>query len=151
VKRDDKKIFSEKIFRNEKVEELINEKNYSDALVILLRNQKLDWPLLEKGYSQIQNVRTKSFNFDGYSIDAQHNPGRIKSSSADVTEEAVKNRECFLCVENLPVEQKGINYRDEYLILCNPYPVFFEHFTLTFNRHFPQIIEASFPAFFKTL
>ncbi len=149
MKRDDKKIFSEKIFRNEKVEELINEKNYSDALVILLRNQKLDWPLLEKGYSQIQNVRTKSFNFDGYSIDAQHNPGRIKSSSADVTEEAVKNRECFLCVENLPVEQKGINYRDEYLILCNPYPVFFEHFTLTFNRHFPQIIEASFPAFLR--
>ena len=142
-------IESNKIFNSEEVNNLIKNKNYSDALVILLRNQKLDWKLLEKGYALLQNIRTKTFRFDGFTIDAQFNPGRIKSTNADVSNEAIKKRKCFLCIENLPKEQEGLNYKDEYLILCNPYPIFFEHFTIVFNKHFPQRIDGSFHTFLK--
>lgn len=137
------------VFTSPDVEELIKEKNYSDALVILLRNQKLDWDLLSKGFDSLQHIKTKTFQFEGFNIDVQFNPGRIKSTTADVSQLAIDNRECFLCFENIPQEQKGINYKDEYLILCNPYPIFFEHFTIVFKKHFPQRISESFHTFLK--
>jgi len=137
-------IFSDKVFQDENVDKILKENNYSDALVILLRNQKLDYQLLEKNYSLLQDIKTKTFQFDGFNIDAQFNPGRIKSTKADVSKEGIEKRECFLCLRNLPKEQKGINYKDEYLILCNPYPIFYEHFTVSFPKHLPQRIKGSF-------
>lgn len=137
------------VFSTPEVEELIKGNNYSDALVILLRNQKLDWDLLSRGFDSLQNIKTKIFQFDGFTFDVQFNPGRLKSTTANVTRSAIENRECFLCLENLPQEQKGINYKDEFLILCNPYPVFFEHFTIVFRKHFPQRISESFHTFLK--
>ena len=137
------------VFTSPDVDDLIKQKNYSDALVILLRNQKLDWNLLSKGFDSLQYIKTKTFQFEGFNIDVQFNPGRIKSTTADVSKSAIDNRECFLCLENIPQEQKGINYKDEYLILCNPYPIFFEHFTIVFRKHFPQRISESFHTFLK--
>ena len=144
MKSNKQNIVNDKIFNSEKVDKLINDKNYSDALVILLRNQKLDWQLLEENYSSLQNIKTKTFQFEGFAVDAQFNPGRIKSTKADISKEGIEKRECFLCLENLPKEQKGINYKDEYLILCNPHPIFHEHFTIAFRKHFPQRINGSF-------
>jgi len=146
---DNQIILKEKVFLKDNVEELLEDNNYSGALVILLRNQRLEWAALEKGYAQLQNIKTKTFRFEVFTIDAQFNPGRIKSTNADVSSEAIKKRKCFLCLENLPEEQEGINYNDEYLILCNPNPVFFEHFTITFNKHFPQRMDGSFETFLK--
>ena len=137
------------VFTSPDVDDLIKQKNYSDALVILLRNQKLDWNLLSKVFDSLQYIKTKTFQFEGFNIDVQFNPGRIKSTTADVSKSAIDNRECFLCLENIPQEQKGINYKDEYLILCNPYPIFFEHFTIVFRKHFPQRISESFHTFLK--
>ncbi|MCH7827708.1 MAG: DUF4922 domain-containing protein [Bacteroidetes bacterium] len=137
------------VFTSPDVDDLIKQKNYSDALVILLRNQKLDWNLLSKGFDSLQYIKTKTFQFEGFNIDVQFNPGRIKSTTADVSKSAIDNRECFLCLENIPQEQKGINYKDEYLILCKPYPIFFEHFTIVFRKHFPQRISESFHTFLK--
>ena len=65
-------------------------------------------------------------------------PGRIKSTLADVGEKSVAERACFLCPPNLPEEQKGILYRKDYLILCNPMPVFSSHFTISHLDHRPQ-------------
>ncbi len=76
----------------------------------------------------------------GFSIRLQYNPGRIKSSLADVGERNAKERQCFLCLDHLPEGQKGILYRSEYLILCNPMPVFSSHFTISHLDHRHQAI-----------
>jgi hypothetical protein len=60
-----------------------------------------------------------------------------------VDERSIRERKCFLCPANLPADQRGISYRDEYLILCNPFPIFPEHFTIPHIEHRPQLI---FPA-----
>jgi hypothetical protein len=43
-------------------------------------------------------------------------------------------------VEHLPESQKGILYRNEYLILCNPRPIFHSHFTISHVDHRGQTI-----------
>jgi hypothetical protein len=67
------------------------------------------------------------------------------STSAKVDEKSIKERKCFLCFENLPQEQKCIIYKDEYIILVNPFPIFPEHFTLSNLKHQPQRIADTFP------
>jgi hypothetical protein len=52
-----------------------------------------------------------------------------------------------LCGKNLPEEQKGIKLLKNYLLLCNPYPVFSEHFTIVTANHKPQKISSSFNDF----
>ena len=89
----------------------------------------------------------KTFLFDGFKIKIQFNEGRIYSTSAKVDVDSVKNRSCFLCENNLPEEQKGIKLLENYLLLCNPYPVFPEHFTIVTVNHKPQEISSSFSDF----
>lgn len=76
----------------------------------------------------------------GFSVLLQHNPGRATSSLARVDEQHIRKRPCFLCVANLPEGQKGILYRDAYLILCNPAPVVPAHLTIDCVGHRAQAI-----------
>ena len=103
---------------------LVEENNYSDATARLFEIQKEQWPMLNAGFKSLDTVRSKSFQFDGYKIKAQFNAGRMTSTSAKVDPKSISERKCFLCVENLPAEQKGILYNDKYIILCNPFPIF---------------------------
>ncbi len=123
---------------------LVEENNYSDATARLFEIQKEHWPMLNAGFKSLDTVRSKSFQFDGYKIKAQFNAGRITSTSAKVDPKSISERKCFLCVENLPAEQKGILYNDKYILLCNPFPIFPEHFTLTYKEHTPQRIIDTF-------
>jgi hypothetical protein len=56
-----------------------------------------------------------------------------------------------LCLANLPSGQKGILYRDEYLILCNPAPVFPSHFTISCVEHRPQAIVRNIAAYLQLI
>lgn len=109
----------------------------------LLRQQQGVWEMLRRGYESLTTVETRSFGFDGFQVKVQFNPGRITSSSAKVDDRSIRERKCFLCPANLPADQRGILYRAEYLILCNPFPIFPEHFTIPHIEHRPQLI---FPA-----
>lgn len=122
----------------------INENDFAEAARALLKNQKKNWKQLFEGYESLKKVKTKSFPFDGFEIKVQYNPKRIVSSSAKVDNESVEERECFLCQENLPEAQKGILYDNKYIILGNPFPIFPEHFTISYIKHIPQKIENSF-------
>jgi hypothetical protein len=113
-----------------------------DRLQQLLRDQKQSWPDLAKGYAALSETKTKSMECEGASVILQFNPGRIKSTSARVDEKSIQSRKCFLCIENLPDEQRGILYQDNFLILCNPAPIFDRHFTVSHTSHVPQSIEA---------
>lgn len=127
------------------IKELIKENNFSDAALRLFEIQKLQWKMLSDGVKTLETIKTKSFLFDGYKIKAQFNAGRIISTSAKVDPKSISERKCFLCSENLPEDQRGILYQNRYIILCNPFPIFPVHFTLTYKEHQQQRIADTFP------
>ena len=109
----------------------------------LLRHQREHWPMLAKGFESLETVQVRTFDFNGFGIKVQFNPGRIVSSSAKVDKKSIKERKCFLCRQNLPPEQKGVPYGD-YMVLGNPFPIFSEHFTIPHLDHVPQLIRDAF-------
>jgi glycosyltransferase involved in cell wall biosynthesis len=109
----------------------------------LLGQQNKSWPALTSTYRELAAVRTRSITCGCYDVSLQFNPQRAVSSGAAVDAESIKFRPCFLCKDNLPGEQQGIIYRNQYLILCNPAPIFENHFTIVALRHKPQEIAKS--------
>lgn len=110
----------------------------------LLEDQKNTWGFLKKNYESLNEIKVRSFDFEYFQVKLQFNPARIKSSSADVSPEAVENRECFLCINELPAEQNGLRYDKNFIILCNPYPIFEEHFTIVNRKHSEQTLIGHF-------
>lgn len=106
----------------------------------LLSKQLVTWPLAEKNYKALEAVQVKSFDMGGFSIRAQFNPARIVSTGAKVDARSLKERKSFLCPENLPVEQERLPFGFRHLVLCNPYPIFPQHFTIPTRKHTPQLI-----------
>lgn len=138
------KLRGEKILKDLQVKSFIDGDSYSSAAEYLFKLQLKSWTLLKNNYDALKNAQTKSFWFDGYKIKVQFNPERIKSTSAQVDDDSIKNRKCFLCMQNLPDEQKGLLLPDDFILLCNPYPIFPQHFTICSVEHKPQRISKSF-------
>lgn len=134
------KVFTD----NSEINHYIRQQNYSDAAKSLFRVQSVEWPMLKTGVSTLETVKVKSFQFDGFKIKAQFNSGRITSTSAKVDPISISERKCFLCTENLPEEQRGFSFNHNYIVLCNPFPIFPEHFTITHREHQPQRIIDTF-------
>lgn len=132
------------ITNDPEINQFVEKNNYADAAHLLLKSQLNEWPQLKDGYESLKFVRFKTFDYDGFKIKFQFNPKRIASSSAKIDAKSIKERKCFLCVENLPPEQKAVLCRKNFLILCNPFPIFPEHFTISNINHIPQSIENSF-------
>jgi hypothetical protein len=106
----------------------------------LLAEQKKEWLDLRKGCESLKEVRERDVRCRGFSVRLQYNPGRIKSSLASVGEKNANEGRCFLCLNRLPEGQKALLYRSEYLILCNPMPIFSSHFTISHLAHRRQAI-----------
>jgi hypothetical protein len=106
----------------------------------LLSEQKKAWQDLREGYALLKDVKERDVRCNGFSVRLQYNPRRIKSSTAVVDEKNSKESRCFLCLDHLPEGQQGILYRGDYLILCNPMPVFSSHFTVSHLDHRLQAI-----------
>ena len=113
----------------------------------LLAQQKISWPLLRDAYAAQDSAQIREISANGFSVKLQFNPRRIISSAAAVDPASISRRPCFLCVENLPEAQKGILYRQTYLILCNPAPIFPQHYVVSNLRHIPQSIENNMASF----
>jgi diadenosine tetraphosphate (Ap4A) HIT family hydrolase len=113
----------------------------------LLAQQKISWPFLRDAYAAQDSAQIREISANGFSVKLQFNPRRIISSAAAVDPASISRRPCFLCVENLPEAQKGILYRQTYLILCNPAPIFSQHYVVSNRRHIPQSIEKNMDAF----
>ena len=112
---------------------------YADEL---LSHQLRDWALLGENHAHLNAARTKAFAFDGFSFQVQFNPKRIISSSAKVDKKTIEKRPCFLCQANRPQEQEGLPFGNDYEILCNPFPIFRKHYTISSVDHRPQAIDA---------
>jgi hypothetical protein len=113
----------------------------------LFEEQLSSWPLLGANWEKLGEAQIKQFDFDGFSIRVQCNPKRIISSAAKVDKLSILKRPCFLCTEHRPPEEKNVWFGDDYEILCNPFPIFREHFTIASADHTPQVIEPEFGAF----
>jgi hypothetical protein len=99
--------------------------------------------MLAEACSNLSSIKTRKLSGKNYNVSLQYNPARAASSGAAVDAESIKNRPCFLCKDNLPSAQQGILYCNQYLILCNPAPIFKNHFTIVALRHEPQEITKS--------
>ncbi|MDR1880045.1 MAG: DUF4922 domain-containing protein [Tannerellaceae bacterium] len=109
----------------------------SSKLLDLLQRQLQVWPLLEKNYGAMAGMQVKKHTVGGFTVKVQYNPARSVSSCAKMDSHSLQQRPCFLCSENLPPQQEALLW-GRYLLLCNPYPIFPQHFTLAWYKHIPQ-------------
>ncbi|HKM94864.1 MAG TPA: DUF4922 domain-containing protein [Prolixibacteraceae bacterium] len=114
--------------------------NLSKQIEFLFQQQIQTWPLLKNNVEALQNIERRKIAFKDFSFEIQHNPARIHSTIADTRKTVIEKRPCFLCVENLPSEQKGILLLKRYLLLANPYPIFQRHLTISDISHSIQNI-----------
>jgi hypothetical protein len=114
-----------------------------------LSEQQKSWPELRLAYDSLRGTRYRDIVCNGFSVRLLFNPGRAVNTTAAVSPEKISQRPCFLCIANLPVEQKCILYRHEFLILGNPRPVVPFHLTIAHVSHRPQAITAHTEMFLR--
>ncbi|MDD3557755.1 MAG: DUF4922 domain-containing protein [Melioribacteraceae bacterium] len=100
-------------------------------------DQKKKWNLLSKNTVVLRSQDEKHVKIGKNNFIISHNPNRTASTMAQVDEKSVGARKCFLCENNLYPEQTGV-LLDDYIILCNPFPITEMHFTIANKRHIPQ-------------
>ena len=118
--------------------------DFAARALALLDEQKVQWPLLRDGSAALDHVQTRTVPLNGFNFRLQFNPQRLASSAAKVDAKTIAHRKCFLCPSNLPPEQRALEFDSDYLILCNPFPIFPQHFTIPHRGHLPQRIAEAF-------
>lgn len=98
------------------------------------------WPMAKANFDALAGVEVKQLDVDGMPFKVQFNPARIASSGAKVDAASLKARKCFLCAENRPSEQIGMEWGGRYIILINPFPIFPRHLTIPDVSHTDQLI-----------
>ncbi len=126
-----------------------SKKSLSTLCRNLYESQKKNWQKFAAACRDLASVQTRELTGENYKIVLQYNSARAINSGAAVDAESIKRRPCFLCEHNLPEGQKGIQYRNQYLILCNPMPIFKNHFTVVGINHEPQEIALSLKSILK--
>ncbi len=101
--------------------------------------QIAEWPMAAGNFEALKGVKVKEVELPGWTVKVQFNPARIVSSSAKVDAKSLKERKCFLCAENRPDVQRGIDW-GKYTILINPFPIFPRHLTIP-DKHVDQLID----------
>jgi hypothetical protein len=104
-------------------------------LSAFIRQQLATWPELREAHNGLQQSLYKKIFLNDLEVELQHNPYRMKSSSALVDRQSIEKRPCFLCPDNLYPHQRALAYRDEWLVLCNPYPIFADHLVISHADH----------------
>ena len=116
----------------------------ADRISALMAHQKAHWPLLREGYKALALVVSKRIPLGNYEIFAQFNPRRMGSTAAQIDRASIESRPCFLCAENLPAEEKGVAFGEDWVVLCNPFPILDTHLSIVHRRHIPQAIAGKF-------
>ena len=118
--------------------------DFPSRVAALIQQQLATWPMLNNATAALDQVQYKDFDINGSHVRAQFNPARIVSTAAKVDSASIQARPCFLCAENLPAEEKGIPFGENYVVLCNPFPVLPDHLVISERRHTPQAIVPRF-------
>lgn len=121
--------------------ELSNLKASSSAEEIFndfILEQTTNWPLAATNFNGLKSVAEREITFENCTIKVQFNPERIRSSAAKVDTKSIQERRCFLCLNHLPEQQRGIFLENGYVILINPFPIIPHHFTIPKTDHVDQ-------------
>lgn len=102
------------------------------------------WDTAYNNYKALNDVITRTIVTNGIPYTIQYNPSRIVSSGANVDQKSIQKRQCFLCRKNRPKEQIGLDYKGNYTILVNPFPIFSKHLTIPTKIHVCQSIKNRF-------
>jgi ATP adenylyltransferase/5',5'''-P-1,P-4-tetraphosphate phosphorylase II len=100
--------------------------------------------MLRAGTAALAAAQYKSLQVNGSEVLAQHNPQRLVSTAAQVDATSIRARRCFLCAEHLPQEERGLAWGEDFVILCNPFPVLPNHLVIAARSHRPQALTGSY-------
>jgi hypothetical protein len=112
----------------------------SDQVHALIEDQTRTWNVLRDNRAAMAAAEIREMDFRRFVIKAQFNRQRLKLCSTPVDPHAIRNRDCFLCDANRPAEQASLSWKHGFKILCNPFPILPEHFTIVQTEHRPQRI-----------
>jgi hypothetical protein len=115
-----------------------------DEVEELFERQARGWPQLAKGIEGLARATTRPVRIDWFDVFVRHIPHRVASTTASVDRESVAKRPCFLCKENLPPEEEGLSFNEDFTIYCNPFPIVEQHLTIAHRKHSLQRIENQF-------
>ncbi len=115
----------------------------------LFIEQQNTWGLLKESINSLSKLQVKELNIAGDTVKVQFNPLRAVSTLAKTDKASISARPCFLCKENRPSEQHGFFITDDYIVLCNPRPIFPHHFTISKEEHTQQEILGREKAFLE--
>jgi hypothetical protein len=115
--------------------------SYTAQVDSLIEQQLHDWATARDNYAALRKVMTRTLKVGKSSVLLQFNPERIRSSAAKLDADTLRSRKCFLCADNRPALQAGIEWGGGYTILVNPYPIFPRHLTIPCNEHTSQRIQ----------
>jgi Domain of unknown function (DUF4922) len=110
----------------------------------LFKRQKRRWPQLARGIEGLARAQTRLVRIEWFDVYIRHIPHRVSSTTAPVDRESVAKRACFLCTENLPPEEEGVRFGEDFTIYCNPFPIVDHHVTITYREHSLQRIAGRF-------
>lgn len=122
--------------------------NSNSDIQDFVKRQSAQWPLFDGNCRSLEKLQSRTLLVNGLEITLQHNPERIRSTSAKTDDSSVKARACFLCEENRPKEQLKLDFVSKkgkkYHILTNPYPIFPSHLVIASETHEDQSILGRF-------
>lgn len=95
------------------------------------------WAQAKSTYDSLAQTHSRQLDLGDCVVTLQHNPARVRSSTAKIDKASIAQRGCFLCREARPKEQLFIE-EDGYELLVNPYPIFPDHLTIALAHHEPQ-------------
>src|SRR5690242_2731840 len=110
----------------------------------LFERQLRAWPLLVKGVEGLARAQTRPARIDWFDVFIRHIPHRVVSTTASVDRESIAKLPCFLCAGNLPPEEEGVQFNEDFTIYCNPFPIVDRHLTIAHREHGPQRIANRF-------
>jgi ATP adenylyltransferase/5',5'''-P-1,P-4-tetraphosphate phosphorylase II len=110
----------------------------------LFKRQLHAWPQLAKGVQGLAQAKTRLVRIDWFDVFVRHIPHRVVSTTASVDRESVAKRPCFLCAGNLPPEEEGLQFDENFTIYCNPFPIVEHHLTIAHREHGSQRIANQF-------
>jgi hypothetical protein len=110
----------------------------------LFKRQLRQWPQLAKGVEGLAQAKTRPVRIDWYDIYIRHIPHRKASTTAAIDRESIAKRPCFLCASNLPPEEEGVQFDENFTIYCNPFPIVDHHLTIAHKEHGAQRIANQF-------
>ncbi len=111
---------------------------------VLFERQARAWPQLAKGIEGLAQATTRQVRIDWFDVFIRHIPHRVGSTTASVDRESVAKRPCFLCSGNLPPQEEGLQFDQDFTIYCNPFPIVDRHLTIVHREHSLQRIANQF-------